>query len=183
MRGFALVCRRIARGQMRRRQPRHTSLDKHPPEPGSKRNPIMMRNIPCLIGVTTFAAAVLLRAEPTPTPDRTSSHNPNQSETARPRPKTNATPKTVPDSPLREGWNYVKGEWIHSDGYKYVNGRVIRTTAQTGKRPPKPPSNALLNSVKTKPAPTPDPNSAAAKAAERERNLRPRPAPQTGTHL
>ncbi len=26
-----------------------------------------------------------------------------------------------------EGWNYVKGEWIHSDGYKYVNGQVIRT--------------------------------------------------------
>jgi hypothetical protein len=88
----------------------------------------------------------------------------------------------VPAAPLPEGWNYIKGEWIHSDGYKYVNGQVIRTTAQTHKRPPKPPSKALLNSVKTKPAPTPA-DSAAAKAAERERNLRTRPASQTGTHL
>lgn len=143
----------------------------------------MMRNIPCLVGVTMFAAAVLLHAEPTPTPDPGSSHNPNQSESQRPRPKTNATPKTVPAPPLREGWNYVKGEWFHSDGYKYVNGQVIRTTAPTGKRPPRPPSKALLNSVKAKSTPTPDPNSAAGKAAEKERNLRPRPASQTGTHL
>ena len=86
----------------------------------------------------------------------------------------------APTTPLVQGWNYVNGEWIHSDGYKYVNGQVVRTTAQTHKRPPKPPSKALLNSVKTKPSPTPDPNSA---AAEKERNLRPRPAPQTGTQL
>jgi hypothetical protein len=92
-------------------------------------------------------------------------------------------PAAIAPTRLAEGWNYVNGEWIHSDGYKYVNGQVVRTTAQTHKRPPKPPSKALLNSVKTKPAPTPDPNSAAAKAAERERNLQPRPAPQTGTNL
>jgi hypothetical protein len=97
--------------------------------------------------------------------------------------KTNAAPKSVPSSPLGEGWNYVKGEWIHSDGYKYVNGQVTRTGAQTHKRPPKSPAKALLDSVKIKPPPTPVPGSAAAKAAERERNLRPRPASQTGTHL
>jgi hypothetical protein len=119
----------------------------------------MTRNILCLIVLTTLAAAVSLHAEPTPSADRTSSKS------------------------LVEGWNYVKGEWIHSDGYKYVNGQVIRTGAQTHKRPPKPPSKSLLNSVKIKPTPTPAPGSAAAKAAEKERNLRTRPAPQTGTHL
>jgi hypothetical protein len=128
----------------------------------------MTRNIVCLIGLTTLAAAVSLHAEPTPRAD-------NQ----KPQPKTNA----VAEPRLVEGWNYVKGEWIHSDGYKYVSGQVIRTGAQTHKRPPKPPAKSLLDSVKTKPTPPPAPNSAAAKAAERERNLRPRSAPQTGTHL
>src|SRR6478672_3130611 len=132
----------------------------------------MTRRISRLIGLTIFIATVSLRAEPTPTVSPTSS---KQS-------KTKAPPKISPATPLLEGWNYVKGEWIHSDGYKYVNGQVIRTTAQTHKPPPKPPSKALLNSVKTKPAATPA-DSAAAKAAERERNLRARPASQTGTHL
>lgn len=133
----------------------------------------MTRNIPCLIVLTTFAAAVSLHAEPTP----------GKNASQKPQPKTSAAPKNVPAPRLVEGWNYVKGEWIHSDGYKYVNGRVVRAGAQTHKSPPKPPSKPLLDSVKIKPTPTPDPNSAAAKAAERERNLRPRPASQTGTHL
>jgi hypothetical protein len=128
----------------------------------------MTRNILSLIVLTTLAAGVSLNAEPTPSAERKSSRS--------------AVAKIVP-APLAQGWSYVKGEWIHADGYKYLNGQVIRTGAQTHKRPPKPPSKALQNSVKTKPTPTPDPNSAAAKAAERERNLRPRPAPQTGTHL
>jgi hypothetical protein len=133
----------------------------------------MKRNILCLILLTILAAAMMLHAEPTPGADRTLSKTANN----------NAAPKTVSASPLVEGWNYVKGEWIHSDGYKYVNGQVIRIGAQTHKHPPKPPSKALLDSVKIKPTPTPSPSSAAAKAAEKERNLRPRPAPQTGTHL
>ena len=77
----------------------------------------------------------------------------------------------------------MKGEWIHSDGYKYVNGQIVRIGEQTHKRPPKPPTKSLLNSVKSKSKPTPDPNNPAAKAVERERNLSPRPASQTGTHL
>jgi hypothetical protein len=129
----------------------------------------MTRNILSLIVLTTLAAAVSLDAEPTPSAERTS--------------RNNAARKVIPAPPLAEGWNYVKGEWIHSDGYKYVKGQVIRIGTQTHKRPPKPPSKSLLNSVKTTPAPSPDPNSAAAKAAEKERNLIPRPAPQTGTHL
>jgi hypothetical protein len=128
----------------------------------------MTRNILSLVLLTILAAAGSMDAEPTPSPDRTSSRK--------------AVPKTV-SAPLAEGWSYVKGEWIHSDGYKYVKGQVIRVGAQTHKSPPKPPSQALLNSVKAKPTPSPDPNSAAAKAAQRERNLTPRPAPQTGTHL
>jgi hypothetical protein len=128
----------------------------------------MTRNILSLILLTILAAAFSMCADPTPSVDRTLSRN--------------AVPQMAP-APLAEGWNYVKGEWIHSDGYKYVRGQVIRTGSPTHKRPPKPPSMALLNSVKTKPTPTPDPNSAAAKAAEKERNLIPRPASQTGTHL
>ena len=127
----------------------------------------MTRNILSLILLTMLAAALSMCADPTVGVDRTSS---------------NAAPQMAP-APLAEGWSYVKGEWIHSDGYKYVNGQIIRIGSQPHKSPPKPPSIALLNSVKTKPTPTPDPNSAAAKAAEKERNLRPPPAPQTGTHL
>jgi hypothetical protein len=143
----------------------------------------MKRNILALILLTSLAAAVSLNAEPTPSADPTSSSNANKVERQKPRAKTKAVPKIVPAPPLAEGWNYVKGEWIHSDGYKYVKGQVVRTGAQTHKSPPKPPSKSLLNSVKTKPAPSPDPNSAAAKAAEKARNLTPTPASQTGTRL
>jgi hypothetical protein len=132
-----------------------------------------------LVVLTTLAAAVPLWAEPAPSAERTPSKN---AKNQKPPAKSNG-PKSVPSSPLVEGWNYVNGEWIHSAGYKYVNGNVIRTGAPTFGRPPRPPSKALLNSVKTKSAPTPMPDSAAAKAAEIERNKRPRPAPQTGTHL
>ena len=140
----------------------------------------MTRNILCLVVLTTLAVAVALHAEPTPSAERTPSKN---AKSQRPPAKTNAVRTTAPAPRLVEGWNYVNGEWIHSDGYKYVNRQVVRTGAQTHKRPPKPPAKSLLDSVKSKPTPTPDPNSAAAKAAEKERNLRPRPASQTGTHL
>jgi len=132
----------------------------------------MTRNILSLIVLATLAAGVSLKAEPTPSAERTSSKNANK-----------VAPKIVPALPLAEGWSYVKGEWVHPDGYKYVNGQVIRTGAQTHKRPPKPPSKAILNSVKIKPVPTPVAGSGAAKAAEKERNLRPTPTSQTGSHL
>ena len=132
----------------------------------------MTRNTLFLVVLTTLVAGVSLNAEPTPSAERTSSKNAKK-----------VAPKTVPAPQLGEGWSYVKSEWIHSDGYKYLNGQVIRTGAQTHKRPPKPPSKALLNSVNIKLTPTPAPGSAAAKAAERERNLRPTPTSQTGTHL
>lgn len=122
--------------------------------------------------LTTLAWGVSLNAEPTPMPDRASKNT-----------KKVETQKAPALLPSTVGWSYVKGEWVHSDGYKYVKGQVVRAGAQTHKSPPKPPSKALLDSVKTKPSPSPDPNSAAAKAAEKERNLRPRPASQTGSHL
>jgi hypothetical protein len=88
------------------------------------------------------------------------------------------------------GWLYVKGEWVHPDGYKFVNNKVIRTTAKTGRALPKPPGKlALENAPKlesgTKPAaPSSSTRTPAEKAAEaREKNLTPTAAPQTGTHL
>ena len=94
----------------------------------------MTRNILCLIALTTLAAAVSLRAEPTP-----SKNTKSQKSSA----KTDADRKIVPAPRLAEGWNYVNGEWIHSDGYKYVNRQVVRTGAQTHKRPPNPPSKGF----------------------------------------
>ena len=139
----------------------------------------MTRSILSLIVLTTLAAGGSLNAEPTPSGDRNSSRNAKKIESQKPQARTDAVSKIPPLPPLAEGWNYVKGEWIHSDGYKYVNGQVIRTGAQTQKRAPKPPSRSLLNSVRIKPTPSPAPN----RAAEIERNKRPRPAPQTGSNL
>ena len=143
----------------------------------------MTRSILSLIALTTLAVGGSLNAEPTPTADRKSSKNATKTDSQRTQTKTDAASKIQSATPLAEGWNHVKGEWIHSDGYKYVKGQIVRTGAQTQKKPPKPPSKALLDSVKIRPTPTPVPDSAAAKAAEIERNKRPRPAPQTGTRL
>lgn len=133
----------------------------------------MTRNILLLTLLAAIATPVSLNAEPTPSANKPPRKNAK---------KTDITPKTVPSTP-GEGWTYVRGEWVHLDGYKFVRGQVTRFGSQTHKTPPKPPSKALLDSVKARPTPTPDPNSPAAKAAERERNLRPRPASQTGSHL
>lgn len=148
-----------------------------------KGNRIMTRNVLCLMVLATLAAGVSLNAEPTPSANRTSSRNAKKIEGQKPQAQNVVAAKTLPPPALAAGWNHVKGEWIHSDGYKYVNGQVVRIGAQTHKRPPKPPSKALLNSVRIKPAPTPAPDRAAARAAEIERNKTPRPAPQTGSHL
>ena len=90
------------------------------------------------------------------------------------------------------GWVHVNGEWVHPEGYKFVNNKVIRTTAKTGRAFPKPPGKlALENPAKLEsptksraPAATTDTRTPAEKAAEaREKNLTPTAAPQTGTHL
>ena len=130
-----------------------------------------------------FFAAILflpnhpLKAEPPAKPERTVSK------------------KTADRGPSRaqlldsaNGWVYVNGEWIHPDGYKFVNNKILRTTGRTGQAVPKPPGKlALENAAKltARPkSPADEAKAAAEKAAEtRQKNLTPRPASQTGTHL
>src|SRR5688572_8972648 len=58
------------------------------------------------------------------------------------------------------GWIYVNGQWLHPDGYKFVNNKIIRTTAKTGRAYPEPPGklaqqNPAKLAPRTKPAPEP----------------------------
>ena len=127
-----------------------------------------------------------LRAEPPAKPERTRSSGDVKKTTDR-GPTRNQLIESA------NGWRYVNGEWVHPDGYKFVNNTVLRTTAKTGKSVPKPPGKlALENPMKlasqtksaTAPSPKNDAKTAAEKAVEeRQKNLTPRPAPQTGTHL
>jgi hypothetical protein len=143
-----------------------------------------MTNKMKLFGLTALAivaTSLLLNAQtPTPASRSTALLNQNESANAQSKDKSrkDASLQTMP-----RGWHLVNGQWIHSDGYKYADGRVIAIGSQPHARAPKPPSKDLLESVKSKPSPTPDPKSAAAKAAEKERNLQARPASQTGSHL
>jgi hypothetical protein len=105
--------------------------------------------------------------------------------------------KTKSASPARariiesaNGWTRVNGEWIHPEGYKFVNNKVVRSTAKTGRAFPKPPGKlALENAAKLEsrtkaPSAADDAQTPAEKAAEtRRKNLTPTAAPQTGTHL
>jgi hypothetical protein len=134
--------------------------------------PNMIRKILFSLALISVVSVITVQAEPTPTP-----------KAKGPRTKTIVTSKIVPAAPLPEGWSLANGVWVHSDGYKYVNGQVIKTGTQTHKRPPKPPTKALMDAATKKPGPKTPADAAAAKAAERERNLAPRPAPQTGTHM
>lgn len=111
---------------------------------------------------------------------------------ARAEPPAKKTTKRAPSRAQilesANGWNYVNGEWVHPNGYKFVNNKIIRVTAKTGKAFPKPPGtlaleNAAVLATSPKPAAN-DAQSAAEKAAtERQKNLAPRPASQTGSHL
>jgi hypothetical protein len=113
---------------------------------------------------------------------------------AEPPPKTKSKNSGPPSARVIEsanGWLHVNGEWVHPEGYKFVNNKVIRTTAKTGRAFPKPPGKLALENPatleRTKAAPPTtvrDTRTPAEKAAEaRERNLTPTAAPQTGTHL
>jgi hypothetical protein len=131
----------------------------------------MIHKIFLVVAFTSIASMVTVQAEP-PAKQKKTSHT-----------KTDATSKVIPAAPLVGGWTLTNGVWVHSDGYKFVNGSVIRTGTQTHKPPPKPPTQAQLDAAKKKSAPPSAKDAAAEKAAERERNLTPKPAPQTGTHL
>jgi hypothetical protein len=128
----------------------------------------MIRTILSIALLASFGAAPL-KANPSP------NRRKGTTKTAK------TTPKVVPAAPLKEGWSLVNGTWTHSDGYKLVNGAVIRTGTQTHKKPPKPPTKTEMDAATKKPATKTDP--AAAKTTEREQNLRQIPASQTGTHL
>ena len=94
------------------------------------------------------------------------------------------TPTVVATTPLASGWSYANGAWTHVDGYKLVNGQVVRSGIQTHKKAPKPPTKEEMDAALKKPkGPKTSADTAAEKAAQRERNLAPRPAPQTGSHF
>ena len=134
----------------------------------------MLKKIIVLLVLSSFAGLFSLQADPAPKQKRQSSGTLKTESSARP----------APPKPLRKGWSIVEGVWMHSDGYKFVNGQVIRIGAKTRRRPPNPPTQTDFDAAtKKKNAPPSAAEIAAAKAAEVERNKRVRPAPQTGTHL
>ena len=133
----------------------------------------MLKKTIVLLVLSSFTGLFALKAEPTPKPKRQSRGTVKKESIAR----------VAPPKPLPKGWSIVQGVWMHSDGYKFVKGQVVRIGAQTRKRPPNPPTQADFDAAKKKNAPLSAADAAAAKAAEVERNKRPRPAPQTGTHL
>ena len=127
----------------------------------------MIRTILSVAILATFTTTSVLRADP-----------PKNRRTKR------STPKLEPATPLASGWSYANGVWTHVDGYKLVNGQVVRSGVQTHKKAPAPPTKAEMEAVmKKKPAVKTPAEIAAEKAAQRERNLAPRPASQTGSHL
>jgi hypothetical protein len=144
----------------------------------------MIRTILSIAVLASVATTSTLKADPSPTPAPSPSNKKVQKQTT-PSSKTHSskTPTLVPAPPWKDGWSLVNGTWIHSDGYKFVNGQVTRTGTQTHKKPPKPPTKAEMEAATKNPRPQTPAEAAARKAAERERNLTPRPAPQTGTHL
>ena len=137
----------------------------------------------CSLLITAFIAlsGTGLKAEPPPTTEPKS----NSSDSGK---VINRDPGRARLIESANGWMYVNGEWMHPDGYKFVNNKVLRTTAKAGKTFPNPPGKLALDNP-TKLAPRPksapkEPQTAAEKAAEaRRKNLTPAPAPQTGTHL
>ena len=138
----------------------------------------MLNKIVSLLVASSFIAMAVLKAQPNPTVAPSSQRHSSK------KIKKPAALPLQPAVPLADGWSLVNGVWMHSDGYKFVKGQVVRTGTQTHKRPPKPPTQAEMNgTTKTKKAPVTPADAAAAKAAERERNLRPLPSRQTGTNL
>jgi hypothetical protein len=119
-------------------------------------------------------AGLQLNAEPTPSSPKKKSSNASSK-------KTDAAASTTSTV---SGWSMVNGVWMHSDGYKFVNNQVVRSSPQTHKPVPKPPTQADIQAAaRKKPAAKTPAEMAAEKAAQKERNMAPRPASQTGSHL
>jgi hypothetical protein len=139
-----------------------------------------------LIVATIALSGTDLKAEP-PVKSERKSNSSNSTKTT----NLDSTRARLLES--ANGWMSVNGEWVHPDGYKFVNNKVVRTTAKAGKTFPNPPGKfALENPMKLTPRTKSDAARSASdqaqteaeKAAEqRRKNLTPRPAPQTGSHL
>lgn len=141
----------------------------------------MKRNVLVFLALTSFAVASL--ASPTPSPSRKGTSS--KKEEHKKAKKSTLSEQLIVSA---NGWSYVKGVWVHPEGYKYVNRQVFRTTARIGRVAPMPPGKlALDNAQKLSPKTGSTqvvPQTEAEKKAEQVRkNLTPRPAPQTGSHL
>lgn len=134
----------------------------------------MKRNLIFLVALTSFAIVM----HPSPTSAKTPKHNSTKTE-------KNVTFEEV--TKAAHGWSYVKGEWVHPDGYKYVKGQVLRTTAKAGKAAPVPPEKLALDNpqklIAKAPAPQNTKGPEETAAEKRRKNLTPTAAPQTGSHL
>lgn len=147
----------------------------------------MTQNVFCLVLTTAVAMIVpALDAEPTAeTRDKRISTRTQKSE------GQNTVSTTLAVS--ANGWTYVKGEWVHPMGYKFVKGKIIRTTAKRGMAVPIAPGKlALDNPQKLTPGSSSamtqsaadNARAAAEKAAEtRRKNMIPSYAPSVGSHL
>jgi hypothetical protein len=135
----------------------------------------MIRTILSLAVLSSFSATAVLKAQPAPSSD---------SASRKKKPASSKILRIEPATPLASGWSYANGVWTHVDGYKLVNGRVVRSGIQTHKKAPPPPTKAEMDAaMKKKPASKSAAEIAAEKEAQRQRNLAPRPSSQTGTHL
>src|SRR6186713_2715218 len=98
----------------------------------------MIRTIFLSVAFTSLAL-VTLNAEPQASSKKTKKETTAESsKAARSRSESSATPSVG-------GWSLVKGTWTHTDGYKYVNGQVVKVGSQARKPTPKPPTTAELN--------------------------------------
>jgi hypothetical protein len=147
----------------------HNSRSASAPKRNFRKLRNMIRTTLSIALIATFAVTAIVKAEP-----------PASSK----KRKTNSTVKAEAATTLPSGWTYANGVWTHVDGYKLINGQVVRSGTQTHKKAPPPPTKAEMEAVmKKKPAVKTPAEIAAEKEAQRQRNLAPRPASQTGTHL
>ena len=125
-----------------------------------------------ILSIAILSALVTASVQADPKTSKKSASKKNTQTTAS---KTDAT---------ASGWSYTNGVWTHVDGYKLVNGQVLRSGIQTHKSAPKPPTKAEMDAAMKKlNAPKTAAQLAAEKSAQHERNLAPKPAPQTGSHF
>jgi hypothetical protein len=137
---------------------------------------LIKRSLLLFIALTSLAIALEASAKSKKSSTRTSNNSTTQKAAV------------DPVAASANGWSYVKGEWVHPDGYKYVNGKVLRTSAVAGRAFPKPPGklaleNAQKSAVKTAPAPQNTKTSAETAAEIKRKNMEVRPTSQTGSHL